>query len=160
MSTYDISGSLRTTDYLVDYPIKCVSTISSSPPPGLVGKPIFDITGSVKVLNYICFVTGAIENIVVRMSSSYISAPTYTGKSDLCQGGQIGGATGGFMMNMVTGFNPLTSGSGQVVNNVSFISAVSNGSIIFDTSVPASGSLMFHLLYVPIMSGSQVNPRF
>lgn len=157
MSIYDKFGRLRIVDTVTDFPIKFVSTNSSSALPGLVGKPIFDITGSIKVLAYLAYVTGAVENIAVSMSSSFNTASF---GSTIGLAGAVGAAPAGMLYNMVTGFGAISSGSGQQVQDGSFISAATDGNLVLDSSVAATGALTFHLMYIPITSGAVVLPRF
>jgi len=159
MSIYDKNGRLKVSDTVTDFPVKFISTNSSSALPGLVGKPIFDVTGAVKILNFSAYVTGTLQTILnLTFSSSYTSS-VYNAKTDLSTGGPASAATRGFLFNLVQGANPYSSGSGQVENSTVTCTA-NSGTFLLDSNVSATGALMFHMLYLPLESGSQINPRF
>ena len=160
MSIYDKNGRLRVSDTVTDFPIKFISTNSSSALPGLVGKPIFDVTGAVNILTFCAYVTGTLQTILnLTFSSSYTSS-VYNAKTDLSTGGPASGAPGGFMFHMIHGGNPYSSGSGQTNNAGGYVCFANSGTFVLDSNVAATGGVMFYMLYLPIDSGSQINPRF
>lgn len=142
------------------YFFKTVSTLSSSAPPGVNGVAAFDVTGSCKMLGFWGFVTGAVENIAVNASCSWISAHPGSSPVQFSAAGAIGNAQPPFFINFVHGFNTLSSASIQYSNQSLYNAFLTNGTIYFNTNTAATGSIMFHILYLPLSDNSIIRPRF
>lgn len=142
------------------YFFKSVSTVSSSALPGIAGVTVFDVTGACKVLALYGFVTGSIENVAVNISCSFQPSRSGVDPQALAAGNAAGNATAPFFFHFINGGNPVQSRSVQMANEGLHNVFMTSGRINFCSTVAASGSMKFHLLYLPLADNTVITPRF